>query len=75
MGRAQERFGIFFLDTHGPHQNPIELRGSTICLCKNQNSPVSKYHRNPRETFIFRGYNPYFGGGKAFIFHGFGVQG
>ena len=27
------------------------------------------------KTFIFRGYNPYIGGFKTFMFHGFGVQG
>ena len=27
------------------------------------------------KTFVFRGYNPYIGGCKTFIFHGFGVQG
>ena len=26
------------------------------------------------KTFIFGGYNPYIGGLKPFIFHGFGVQ-
>ena len=34
-------------------------------------------YKLPREltTFIFRGYNPYFGSVKPFIFHGCGVQG
>ena len=32
--------------------------------------PSYNYHGNPRETFIFRGYNPYIGGFKTFIFHG-----
>ena len=35
----------------------------------------SMYHGNPRETFIFRGYNPYIGGVKPSFFMVLGSHG
>ena len=56
---------------HSAHvQNGAQSRPVPLCRCR-----CRSFQPWEPITFIFRGYNPYFGGLTTLILHGFGVQG